>query len=636
MASSSKRRRVLPWEQPVLEQDRQIRELQRKVEERHRQVEEWQRQVEERHRQIGQSKSILAEMQQSLWEEEKQLKKGRYGDPVLERSVVESRERIEQQMSFIAKQEKEAAELEVKAAEFEVKAAKFEVKAEEQIQSFKAEIARIELADTSTGDDYYDLITNLGAPSSLTNAKNWRRAQEQLLFLCHIPPEAEPPFPLTLVHRAFANFVDRFHSSRIEFGNQECELVTELCIVAAKDVKDEKQKMEEFNQLIGDYLGEAINQVVVASSCTTDGSLLVKKYTAYLSEVKKDEVNTLFQAMQYYALFLSKMTRDETKRTFCPCFLVELVGVCIRISGLAFFSKVACQPLTPFMHCYINSYDTADMDSLCRAMLALKKGVSELREYYNAHPNPPPTVDKRIPYPLQEQQMQYVKRIGAQKLLFVVEMEPSGERRLCKFCKRYGKGVHETWAQAGLAPKLFKCGEIPGGWIAVEMEYLSPDDWKSVHQWCNNQLPEIDQSRLWSAVNSALQRAFNLECEMEYLSADDWKSVQQLCSSVSKRDESALLLAVENAVKSVLKLKHEVAHGDMRPPNVMARAVEGGFEIKFVDFACPCEWFFLLEVIFLTGMRSFLGLSIMNEHVVYFSLSVYGHPRHCSSDNMIE
>ncbi|KAI5076703.1 hypothetical protein GOP47_0008768 [Adiantum capillus-veneris] len=224
------------------------------------------------------------------------------------------------------------------------------------------------------------------------------------------------------------------------------------------------------------------------------------------------------------------------------------------------------------------------MDSLCRAMLALKKGVSELREYYNAHPNPPPTVDKRIRYPLQEQQMRYVKRIGAQKLLFVVEMEPSWERRLCKFCKRYGKGVHETWAQAGLAPKLFKCGEIPGGWIAVEMEYLSPDDWKSVHQWCNNQLPKIDQSRLWSAVNSALQRAFNLECEMEYLSADDWKSVQQLCSSVSKHDESALLLAVENAVKSVLKLKHEVAHGDMRPPNVMARAVEGGFEIKFVDF----------------------------------------------------
>ncbi|MCO5603268.1 hypothetical protein L7F22_057417 [Adiantum nelumboides] len=116
------------------------------------------------------------------------------------------------------------------------------------------------------------------------------------------------------------------------------------------------------------------------------------------------------------------------------------------------------------------------------------------------------------------------------------------------------------------------------------MEYLSPDDWKSVHQWCNNQLPKIDQSRMWLAVNSALQRAFNLECGMEYLSADDWKSVQQLCRSVSKHDESALLLAVENAAKTVLKLKHEVAHGDMRPPNVMARAVEAGFEIKFVDF----------------------------------------------------
>ncbi|KAI5076698.1 hypothetical protein GOP47_0009126 [Adiantum capillus-veneris] len=203
MASSSKRRRVLPWEQLVLEQHRQIQERHRQVEERHRQIQEW-------HRQIGQSKSILAEMQQSLWEKEKQLENG---DPVLERSIVKSRERIEQQMSFIAKQEKEAAD-------FEVKAAEFEVESEEQIRFFKAEIARIELADTSTGDDYYDLITNLGAPSSLTDAKNWRRAQEQLLFLCHIPLEAEPPFPLTLVHRAFATFVDRFLSSRIEFGSQ--------------------------------------------------------------------------------------------------------------------------------------------------------------------------------------------------------------------------------------------------------------------------------------------------------------------------------------------------------------------------------------------------------------------------------
>lgn len=257
--------------------------------------------------------------------------------------------------------------------------------------------------------------------------------------------------------------------------------------------------MEEFNKLIGDYLGEAINQVVVASSYPTDGSLLLKTYLVYLDDVKKDGGEPLFEARQYYALFLSKMTRDKTKSTFCRCFLFELVGVHIRISGLAFFSKVACQPFTPFMHCYINSYDTAGVESLFRAILALKKEVSELMEYYNPHTNPPPTVDKRILYPLQEQQMRYVKRIGAKKLLFVVEMEQFGESRLFKFCKRYRKGVQETWAQVGLTPKLFKCGEIPGGWIVVEMEYLSPDDWKPVHPRCNNQLqlPKIDCDDIW-------------------------------------------------------------------------------------------------------------------------------------------
>lgn len=406
--------------------------------------------------------------------------------------------------------------------------------------------------EADTNYDYFDHVRQLGTPSSLCKADNWRKAQEGLVYLCHIPPEAEPPFPLTLAHPAFANFVDRFNTSRIEFGNQECQLVVDLCNLVVHDFKNEKEKMNAFNALLGKYLGQKFFPITV-KSCTTDGSVVSERHMVYSVEGKINEGNTLFQAIHYYGLFLSEMEEHDRESTFCPCFLVELVGVHIRISGLAFFSKVACQPFTPFMHCYINSYDKTDMDSLCRAMLGLKKGVSELLKYYSA---PPPKVDKRIPYPLQEKQVRYVERIGAKKLLFLVEMKQTRERRLFKYCKRYGKEVHKRWAQEGdLAPKLFDCSGIAGGWFAVEMEYLSPDDWKSVHQWCNN-VPEVDKSELQLAVEDALLRAHG---DMRAPNKD----------SIELEDVSQRV---------------EFAHGDMRAPNIMARSVEGGFNIKFVDF----------------------------------------------------
>lgn len=118
---------------------------------------------------------------------------------------------------------------------------------------------------------------------------------------------------------------------------------------------NEERKMEAFNKLVGEYLGETVK----ASPCLRLCSIIPCS------------------------------SQEERESTFYP----ELMGAHVRISGLTFFCKVD-----------------------------LKKGVSKL-EYYNPHPYPPPTVDKKIPYPLQEKQVQYFQCIGAGQLLFVAKME---------------------------------------------------------------------------------------------------------------------------------------------------------------------------------------------------------------------
>lgn len=419
-------------------------------------------------------------------------------------------------------------------------------KLEADISVLKSDVADLNVqilateaeAETVNEADYFTLIRKLGAPSSLQKARNWRKAQEVPVYLCHCPPTAEPPLPLTLVHPAFATFVDRFNNtSTVEFGDVECQLAFDLCSLVAEHYSRETSKMEDINRLFGKYLGLAINPITILGY-PTDGSHVQGTHLIYTSEGKKEEENPLFQGIHYYGLFLSTMEQSLRASTVCPCFLVELVGVHVRISGLAYLNKVACQPFTTFMHCYTNIYDRTDMDCLCRAFWALRQGISELKQFYGSTP---PRVDKRIPYPLQAKPVRFVERIGT-KLLFVVELEQSKNLMLVKYCKRYGDTVHATWAGKGLAPKLYESEKIAGGWVAIEMEYLSPPDWKTVHEWAKH-LDETKKSELRSAVHNALREAHTCTCE-----------------------------------------GMEVAHGDMRAPNIMARSVEDSFEIKFLDF----------------------------------------------------
>jgi len=69
-----------------------------------------------------------------------------------------------------------------------------------------------------------------------------------------------------------------------------------------------------------------------------------------------------------------------------------------------------------------------------------------------------------------------LKRI-ANKLTYVVEVPNEYEsvtkkKLLLKFTRQYGLETHQYCSDNGIAPKLFGCQDISGGWTMVIMEYL--------------------------------------------------------------------------------------------------------------------------------------------------------------------
>ena len=66
-------------------------------------------------------------------------------------------------------------------------------------------------------------------------------------------------------------------------------------------------------------------------------------------------------------------------------------------------------------------------------------------------------------------------------LVLQAEDATSGEMVVIKFSPSYGMQVHTAWASVDLAPKLYSCSLLPGGYWMIVMELLDPrDGWASL------------------------------------------------------------------------------------------------------------------------------------------------------------
>ena len=346
-------------------------------------------------------------------------------------------------------------------------------------------------------------MDDLPAPSSFT-FEDVTTLQTNAIFANF--RETAPELPLQLLHPSFGLFLEVSRSRGGEgLGTAEYDCVGGLCKTMCAYYPSEKERQDKFFAKLDNYLNSPFKTSfplsdkkngMKADGVVTMTSLNVEEGEIPLvfCEIKNQGSNartaeSALQGQIYYSKYW--VWRREKlpflyEHSVCPGLLIELVGPCLRVGALAIGRGMAYQPLTSFLHLYImKTADRAHMECLAWTLLALKKTVESLHDYYQTLMACKRLPEPSLPYPLHMDAKILVAPLKAgtfngPKLLWTVG--EGKDRQLVKYSDHYSAAVHSAWAAKGLAPRLLSCQRLAGGMMEVRMELLSEEEgWCSLH-----------------------------------------------------------------------------------------------------------------------------------------------------------
>jgi hypothetical protein len=139
--------------------------------------------------------------------------------------------------------------------------------------------------------------------------------------------------PGQLLCPIFGQFAHRFH--KYEAQKNISLLVDELCYEMEQHYVSEREREAEFHRIFREIIGTKIAfSKIERSGVTSDGSILHPSTNCVVLNLEiKNEIgltgDAFMQNMQYFVYFLV----DKTSPACRPCFLVEVVGPNICVSG---------------------------------------------------------------------------------------------------------------------------------------------------------------------------------------------------------------------------------------------------------------------------------------------------------------
>lgn len=283
-------------------------------------------------------------------------------------------------------------------------------------------------------------------------------------------------------------------------------------------------------------------QLLIAGDVISNNVCLMQNpgnYTSIFSEVKNETSSTTsdpyYQGGVYYFKFWVPKERRQNifhQNSCCPALMLEIVGPAMRINGMAFGQQVMCQPLTPMIPLLpMVPADMSLMQLAAKALVALRCTLPHLQAAYHQieqlaipeaadalqqhleqqehhlwaghpvtsiqlSPTPRDLIIKQLPYRLQLPGLSTQTLMPGKLLYLVRPQHAAGELRLFKYAISYGANVHRAWAAAGLAPAIYSCLQLPGGWLEIQMEFLSEDQhWLRLDKAGHLRQPALDALR---------------------------------------------------------------------------------------------------------------------------------------------
>ncbi|CAJ0748276.1 7217_t:CDS:1 [Entrophospora sp. SA101] len=350
------------------------------------------------------------------------------------------------------------------------------------------------LADKNTYEEMEQKIKRISkmkTPSLFCKPKEMLKVQEPFIYN-HRPHSSTP---ITLYHRVFATFQANCHELKIT--KDDCRSVIELVKLMEKVFKYEKERKSEFNLWLSNYFNEPVDKLPLpADHQEADiGSVVIigqLSFVLLIGEIKNEIGEgggcAYVQACASYAKQVALNRNNVICQGLNPAFLLYLAGPYLGIGGAVLGKEFTMEPLTPMFPLLFMKNDLSAMESLTHALLALKVGIKELKNYYltcyeqircieNNALLRPENFPQICQFMIGETSFtfSYMKQLHNEKLLFLVKGLSGaflGKLILVKFVKRYGIDAHIYCADQGIAPKFYAYNKIPG-WSMVVMEYLT-------------------------------------------------------------------------------------------------------------------------------------------------------------------
>jgi hypothetical protein len=202
-----------------------------------------------------------------------------------------------------------------------------------------------------------ELIEKL-APSSFAKAGGggWSQGQKQYQFNCHRPSNCFG-IPVDL---CWPGFYCNLNS--ISTDHKDLQTAAKLCFEMSQDFsnslktyegrdigKGERARKSVFHRIMEEYLvtwNDNFQAISLESNAITDDTITVSPSNASLKVVRPPVVNfeykwemgegggcAYMENVAYYARLIKEIYKELTNYSYCPCFLVQVVGPFLSIAG---------------------------------------------------------------------------------------------------------------------------------------------------------------------------------------------------------------------------------------------------------------------------------------------------------------
>ena len=307
-----------------------------------------------------------------------------------------------------------------------------------------------------------NLFPNPSSFAKFSDKRSWvktlKKDTNEIIF-CYRKENNKDAYPLILMHPIFANFVD--DSLNMQISEKDCNFFLKLTSAMCGSFDCESDRMVKFHELFFEYSDLRFIRSKVGG-CETDGTILRNDGTFLCNLEVKNEKGTgggdpYMQNLAYFINFF------DTEKN-CPCFLLELCGPSFSVSGIVnTFESIICEPLTPSYSLFPVPLSHLN-EGIIRMFSALVNALHKLSELKDS-------TLSTFPYcPLNniliEEHLQNLTFSG----------KSDGKDVIIKYCKRYGREVHECLEKNGFSPKLLLVEDMKPNIKFVVMEKLNLRD----------------------------------------------------------------------------------------------------------------------------------------------------------------